>query len=324
MMVESYAKKLCQAASENENIAVIDCDLSKSFRSKEFSRLYPERYFNVGIAEQNAFSIAAGLASLDYGYIPFVHTFAMFASMRACDQISNSICYTNMNVKIISQKIGFGDSEGGATHQSIEDIGIMSAIPNLSILSPCDDYEAEEAVEIALNIKGPCYIRLSNKSSELGIHKMEYGKGRILIEGEDLFIFASSDILNECMLACKILNSMGYKVGLAAFSTLKPLDTELIQSCAKKAKLIMTVEVQNVLTGLGSQVCRILSGQYPVPVKTIGIENQFTESGTFNGLLSKYGLDPDGIVNKAVLFMKSRVSEKQIKFLISTKYNLKE
>lgn len=311
MMIVSYAKTICQAASGNENIVVIDCDLSKSFHTQEFSKLFPERYFNVGIAEQNAFSIAAGLASLNYDYIPFVHTFATFASMRACDQICNSICYTNMNVKIISQKIGFGDSEGGATHQSIEDIGIMSAIPNLTIFSPCDDYEVVEAVEIALNIKGPCYIRLSNINSELGEHKMQYGKGRILIEGKDLFIFASSDILNECIIACNTLNLMGYKVGLAAFSTLKPLDIELIQSCAKKANLLMTVEVQNVLTGLGSQVCRILSEQCLVPVKIVGIEDQFTESGTFRGLLHKYGLDAESIINKAIIFIKNRTFVEQ-------------
>lgn len=305
-LIEDYADELLKIAYENEKIAVVDCDLSKSFKTADFKSMFAKRHFNVGIAEQNAFGVAAGLASV--GFIPFVHTFSVFASMRACEQIRSFICYPNQNVKIVGLNAGFSDSYGGATHQAVEDIGILSSIPNMTIISPCDGEETRKALREAVNYKGPVYIRIpKRKLPHICNWDFKIGSGNIIKHGRDITIIGMGEQTHQCIQAAKILEEHGFSTQVVNMSTIKPIDKELIIESARKTKGIVVAETHNVINGLGSKVCSIVCDKLPTQVKIVGIKDTFTESGEYQELQNKYKVTVDDIVNASLEILKSEI-----------------
>lgn len=305
-LIEDYSDELLKIAYQNEKIAVVDCDLSKSFKTADFKEKFPKRHFNVGIAEQNAFGVAAGLASV--GFIPFVHTFSVFASMRACEQIRSFICYPNQNVKIIGLNAGFSDCYGGATHQAVEDIGILSSIPNMTIISPCDGEETRKALREAINYRGPVYIRIPKRNLPyICDWDFKIGSGNIVKHGRDITIIGMGEQTYQCMQAAKILEKYGYSTQVVNMSTIKPIDEELIQECAMKTKGIVVAETHNVINGLGSKICSVVCNKFPSRVKIVGIKDTFTESGEYEQLQNKYNVTVDDIVSASLEILKSEI-----------------
>ncbi|MDP4145982.1 MAG: transketolase C-terminal domain-containing protein [Bacillota bacterium] len=300
---EEYGKKLCELGQNNPNVVVVDCDLGQACSTSSFKNAIPDRYINVGIAEQNAFGVAAGLA--ESGFIPVVHTFAVFAALRASEQIRNSIALPKMNVKIIGARAGITNALLGATHHSIEDIAVMSAIPNMVVLAPYDCCEIGEAIEEAVNYKGPVYIRLDRiKSMRVNCGKTVIGKSHLIKDGSDLTLIGVGDQVINCIEASKTLADLGYSIRVVNLSTIKPIDREIIYDSANKTKGIITVESHNVIGGAGSEICRIVAEKNPTIVKTIGIKDCFTETGDYDDLLKEYNIDKDTIVSEALAILK--------------------
>jgi transketolase len=294
---EAYGKALVKLGQENKDIVVLDADLSKSTKTADFAKLYPERFINAGIAEQNLLGMSAGIAR--YGKIPFASTFAVFATGRAFEIIRNSICYPNANVKIAATHAGITVGEDGGSHQSIEDIALMNSLPNMSILVPADAKETDEIIRYAAKHKGPVYIRLGRLNSEDIFddnYKFEYGKGVCLHEGNDCTIVSTGLMTFTAMKACEILKAEGINVRLIHMPTIKPIDKELIITAAKETKAIVTAEEHSIIGGLGSAVCEVVSEECPVVVKKVGVKDSFGESGTPAELLKKYGLTANDIV----------------------------
>lgn len=296
---ESYGNILMELGEENRNIVVLDADLSKSTKTAGFAKKFPERFINAGIAEQNLMGMAAGLATT--GKIPFASTFAVFATGRAFEVIRNSICYPNLNVKIAATHAGITVGEDGGSHQSIEDIAIMRALPNMSILVPADDTETRQAVRAAANMEGPVYLRLGR----LGVpnifdtsYKFSFGKGNLLKEGRNITIIGTGLMTEKCLQAAKLLEKEGVSARVINISTIKPLDEEIIIQAAKDTKRIITVEEHSVIGGLGSAVCDVVAAYCPVQVVKIGIDDIFGESGKPEDLLLKYGLTVENIYRK--------------------------
>ncbi|HCW54463.1 MAG TPA: transketolase [Clostridium sp.] len=298
---EAYGKALVKLSNINENVVVLDADLSKSTKTAEFKAVAPERFINMGIAEANMMGVAAGLSTC--GKIPFVSTFAMFAAGRAFEQIRNSICYPNLNVKVCATHAGLTVGEDGATHQSIEDISLMRSIPGMTVINPCDAVETEAAILAIADYNGPCYVRLGrlavNVINDEKNYKFEIGKGITLSEGNDVTIVATGMMVELALQAKEELAKDGINARVINIHTIKPIDRELLIKAAKETGAIVTAEEHSIIGGLGSAVSEVVSEECPVPVLKVGIQDTFGESGKPNELLEKYGLTVQSIVEKA-------------------------
>lgn len=296
---ESFGHKLVELGASNPNIVVLDSDLSCSTQTKFFAKEFPDRFFNMGIAEQNMIATAAGLSLT--GKIAFAATFAVFATGRTYDQIRTSVCYQNANVKIIGTHGGITVGEDGATHQALEDVSLMRGLPNMTVIVPADCKECEQAVEFAANLEGPVYIRLSRNNLP-AIYPEDYEfnpyKAVVLKEGADITIIANGDILSEVIEAANILESRNINAELISMPVVKPLDTETIINSARKTGKVFTVENHSIIGGLGSAVAETLSEACPTLVHRIGMNDIFGQSGKPSELLNHYGLNAESIVNR--------------------------
>ncbi|MDU1412154.1 MAG: transketolase family protein [Clostridium sp.] len=295
---EAYGKALATLGAENENVVVLDADLSKSTKTADFKKACPDRFINMGIAEGNMMTVAAGLASC--GKIPFASTFAIFATGRAFEQIRNSICYPKLNVKICATHAGITVGEDGASHQSIEDISLMRTLPNMTVINPSDAIETEAAIKAVMDYNGPCYIRLGRSGvsviNDNDDYKFEIGKGCVLREGKDATIIATGIMVEAALEAYNILAEEGIRVRVINMHTIKPIDEELIIKAARETKLIVTAEEHSVIGGLGSAVAEVVTSNSPVTVLRVGIKDVFGESGKPSELLKAYGLTAEEIV----------------------------
>jgi len=302
---ESYGNALKELAEEFPQLVVLDADLAEATKTGIFKKAYPDRHIDCGIAECNMVGVAAGLATV--GKIPFVSSFAMFAAGRAFEQVRNSVGYPHLNVKIGATHAGITVGEDGATHQCNEDLALMRTIPGMVVMCPSDDIEAKAAVRAALEYEGPVYIRFGRAAvpvfNDHPDYKFEIGKGSVVREGKDVTIVATGICVDSAIGAAEKLAAEGIDAEVINICTIKPLDEELILSSAKKTGKVVTVEEHSVIGGLGSAVCDCLSENYPVPVKKIGMQDVFGESGSAGALVQKYGLDADGVYASVKAFL---------------------
>ncbi|HOH70253.1 MAG TPA: transketolase family protein, partial [Sedimentibacter sp.] len=295
---EAYGDALKKLAA-NPDIVVLDADLSGSTKTSEFKKISPERFFNVGIAEQNLIGTAAGLSLA--GKIPFASSFAMFAAGRAFEIVRNTVAYPALNVKIAATHAGLTVGEDGGSHQAIEDISLMRSIPGMTVISPADGREAEQAVLRAAEYVGPVYIRLGRMAVEDvydDSYVFEWGKGVLLREGKDAAIIATGLMVQEALKAHDILKEEGIDARVINIHTIKPLDKDIVISAAKETKAVVTAEEHSIIGGLGSAVIEALSDEYPVLVKRVGILDTFGESGKPKDLIEKYKLTAEEIVKQ--------------------------
>ena len=303
---ESYGNALVELGAEHDNLIVLDADLAAATKTGVFKKAYPDRHIDCGIAECNMMGIAAGLSTT--GIVPFASTFAMFAAGRAFEQIRNSIGYPHLNVKIGATHAGISVGEDGATHQCNEDIALMRTIPGMVILNPADDVEAKACVKAAYEYNGPVYLRFGRLAvpviNDRPDYKFELGKGVVLREGKDVTIVATGLCVSSALEAAEKLAADGIDAKIINIHTIKPLDEELIVAAAKETGKVVTVEEHSVIGGLGSAVCDALAETCPVPVKKIGVQDVFGESGPAAALLAKYKLDGEGVYEQVKEFCK--------------------
>jgi len=296
---KAFGKALTELGEQYDNIVVMDADLACSTQTKMFADKFPNRFFNSGIAEQDMIATAAGLAS--EGKIPFVSSFAMFATGRTYDQIRNAVCYSDLNVKIVGTHGGITVGEDGATHQALEDIAIMREIPHMTVIVPADCKECEEVIKYAAFHKGPMYIRISRCNvPDVFDDKYHFNLHKALIveEGEDITLFTNGETLSEAILASQELKKEGISVRVVNVPVIKPLDIKTVIDCAKTSKFVITVENHSTIGGLGSAVCETLSGHYPTKVYRIGIHDEFGQSGKSDQLVEYYGLDSKSLAKR--------------------------
>ncbi|HLR34751.1 MAG TPA: transketolase family protein [Tissierellales bacterium] len=297
---DAYGSALMDLGHENKDIVVLDADLSGSTKTGIFAKEFPDRFFNVGIAEQNLMGTAAGLAAV--GKIPFTSTFAVFATGRAYEIIRNSICYPNLNVKIAATHAGLTVGEDGATHQALEDLSLMRSLPNMTVLNPADAEETKQAIKASAEHIGPVYIRLGRSGVPTLFdedYKFEIGKGVELVDGTDITIIATGIMVGEALKAANELNKEGISARIINISTIKPIDKDIIIKAAKETKGIITAEEHNIIGGLGSAVAEVVVENAPTKMKRIGTMDVFGESGTGTELLRKYNLTYETIVKEA-------------------------
>lgn len=297
---DAYGEALKELGGLNKDIVVLDADLSGSTKTVTFKKEFPERFFNVGIAEQNLIGTAAGLAAT--GKIPFASSFAMFATGRAFEIIRNSVCYPNLNVKIAATHAGLMVGEDGATHQALEDISIMRSLPNMVVLSPADGVEAKQCIYKAAEHNGPVYIRLGRSKVPVIFdenYKFEIGKGVELKKGKDVTIIATGVMVEKALIAAEKLSKENISTRVINMSTIKPIDKDIIIKAANETKGIVTVEEHNIIGGLGSAVSEVVVENAPTYVEKIGTMDTFGESGNGNELLEKYGLSVENIIKKS-------------------------
>ena len=303
---ESYGNALVELGAEHDNLIVLDADLAAATKTGVFKKAYPDRHIDCGIAECNMMGIAAGLSTT--GIVPFASTFAMFAAGRAFEQVRNSIGYPHLNVKIGATHAGISVGEDGATHQCNEDIALMRTIPGMVILNPADDVEAKACVKAAYEYNGPVYLRFGCLAvpviNDRPDYKFELGKGVVLREGKDVTIVATGLCVSSALEAAEKLAADGIDAKIINIHTIKPLDEELIVAAAKETGKVVTVEEHSVIGGLGSAVCDALAETCPVPVKKIGVQDVFGESGPAAALLAKYKLDGEGVYEQVKEFCK--------------------
>lgn len=295
----AYGETLAQLGERYPNLVVLDADLSGSTMSKKFADRYPNRFFNLGIAEANMTGVAAGLATC--GKVVFTNTFAMFATGRAFEQVRNSVAYPRLNVKIVGSHGGLSVGEDGATHQCIEDFALMRAIPGMVVLCPCDGNEMRQAVRALMEYDGPAYLRLGRLvvdsiTDQLSGYRFEIGKGITLRGGRDVTIVATGMMVQMAMEAAQTLAGEGIDARVLDFHTLKPIDTELLVRAARETGALVTTEEHTVIGGLGEAVCSCLVETCPVPVVRHGVNDEFGRSGAAKQVLEAYGLTPAGIV----------------------------
>lgn len=298
---QGYGEKLAELGRKNKNIVVLDADLSGATRTSIFAKENPERFFNIGIAEQDMMGTAAGLAT--FGKIPFVSTFAMFGSGRAYDQIRNSICYPKLNVKICVTHSGITVGEDGATHQMIEDIGLMRGLPNMKVMCTSDDTQTRWAVEEILNQEGPVYLRLCRLNTPIIYdkdEKFEFGKAKQIGEGIDATIFATGVVVSEAIKAQEILKEKGIDIRVIDMHTIKPIDKDIIIKCAKETKKLISIEDHSVIGGLGTAISEVLIENYPTKLTKLGINDEFGKSGKATDLLKYYGLTAEKIAESVI------------------------
>ena len=302
---ESYGNALAELGKEHDNLVVLDADLAGATKTATFKKAFPDRFYDCGIAESNLMGVAAGLSTT--GLVPFASTFAMFAAGRAFEQVRNSIGYPHLNVKIGATHAGISVGEDGATHQCNEDIALMRTIPGMTIINPSDDVEAKAAVKAAYEMEGPVYLRFGRLAvpviNDGEDYKFEIGKGVTLREGKDVAIIATGLCVNSALEAAKLLEADGVDARVINIHTIKPIDEELIIKAAKEVGKIVTVEEHSIIGGLGGVVCEVLSENAPVPVKRIGVNDVFGESGPAVKLLEKYGLDGKGVYESVKAFL---------------------
>ncbi|MFA7636733.1 MAG: transketolase family protein [Monoglobales bacterium] len=296
---EAYGMALAKFGDKYD-IVVMDSDLSKSTKTDTFKKEFPDRFINCGIAEANMMSTAAGIASC--GKTVFASTFAMFAAGRAFEQVRNAICYPNLNVKIGATHAGISVGEDGATHQSVEDIALMRAIPHMVVISPADAVESIAAVEAAIKHNGPVYLRFGRLAvpviNDEATYKFEIGKGVLLKDGTDVTIIANGLMVPDALTAADLLAEEGINARVINIHTIKPIDEDIIVKAAKETGAIVTAEEHNIIGGLGSAVAEVLSEKCPTPMARVGINDQFGKSGKPAQLLKDYGLTPENIVAK--------------------------
>lgn len=305
---DSYGKTLVELGKEHEELVVLDADLAGATKTAMFQKVFPERHFNCGIAEANMTGVAAGLATC--GKIPFMSSFAMFATGRNYEQIRNAIGYPQLNVKIGASHAGISVGEDGASHQCIEDLALMRQIPGMVVINPADDVEAKAAVRAAFEYVGPVYLRFGRLAvpvlNDENNYKFELGKGIVLKEGTDVTIFATGLEVYETVQAAKLLEADGISAEVINIHTIKPLDKDLVIASATKTGKVVTVEEHSIIGGLGSAVCECLSENAPTKVLRIGVEDVFGESGPALELIKKYGLDAESIYNKVKAYVNAK------------------
>ena len=297
----AYGKALCEFGS-NPDIVALDADLSSCTMSIDFAEKYPERFYNIGIAEANMIDMAAGFATT--GKIPFCHSFAMFTAGRGYDLIRNSIAYPHLNVKVVGSHAGLTVGEDGATHQCIEDVSLMRTIPDMTVVIPCDAKETREAVKAMIAYNGPCYLRTSRLAGDeitdsIKGYQFELGKGAVLKEGWDITIAAYGLMVQKALEAAKELEKEGISAKVIDMHTMKPFDKELIIASLRKTGAIVTAEEHNVIGGLGSAVAEVIAENILVPLERVGVEDCFGRSGPAEALLDFYGLTVKNIMIKA-------------------------
>ncbi len=296
---EAYGKALAELIKENERVVVLDADLTKSTKTSEAKKACPERHFNMGIAEGNMMSVAAGLAAS--GQIVYASSFAMFAAGRAYEQIRNSIGYPHLNVKICATHAGITVGEDGASHQAIEDLALMRVIPGMKVFQPCDAKETREMIKAIAEVEGPCYVRLGRSGVDDvndENYQFELGKGVVLHEGKDVAIIATGMMVQEALKAKEELKEAGIEPTIVNIHTIKPIDEELIEKLAKTHKVLITCEEHSVIGGLGGAVAEVTARRCPARIEMIGVQDTFGESGTPQALLEKYGLNAKAIAKK--------------------------
>jgi len=295
---DAYGETLVEMGKLNPDLVVLDADISKSTKTKYFSEAFPERFFQMGIAEQNEFAVASGMALS--GKLPFASTYAVFASMKACEQIRTYICYPNLNVKIVATHGGLTPGNDGVTHQGIEDLGIMRSIPNMKIVVPADAHATRKLIKAVAEIDGPVYVRLARDPLPL-IYKKDrefiIGKAIELISGKDATIIAIGDMVSWSLKAAEELKKESISVGVIDMHTLKPLDKKKVIEAARKTGALVSVEDHNIYGGLGSAIAEVVAEECLVSFKRVGIPDVFGESGKYQLLLEKYGLGIRNIIN---------------------------
>jgi transketolase len=296
---DAYGEALLRLGELDPRVVALDADLSSSTRSARFAARFPERYFEMGIAEQNLYGVAAGLAA--GGKIPFASTFAVFATERAFNQIRQSIAYPNLNVKIVTSHGGFTASGDGGSHQSLIDVGLMRCLPNMTVIVPADAVQAEQAVLAAAEHTGPVYLRMG-KSEVPGIFEagspFRIGEALLLRPGRDVTVLVAGTLLGQALRAAEELEREGTSVELLCVPTVKPLDRERIADSARKTGAVVTVEEHSVIGGLGSAVAELLAADRPVPMAFVGVNDVFGESGSEEELYARHGLTAQGIAAK--------------------------
>jgi len=294
---DAYGEALKELGAINPNIVVLDADLTKSTKTSVFAKAFPERFFNMGIAEQNLIGTAAGLAAA--GKIPFASSFAIFATGRAYEQIRNSVAYPKLNVKIAATHAGLTVGEDGASHQALEDIALMRAIPNMTVIVPADAEETRQAVNLAAEMNGPVYLRLGRPGVPVLFdenYKFAVGKAVTVAEGTKATVIATGIMVGIALEAAEMLRGEGIDVRVLNMATIKPIDREAIITAAKETGAIVTAEEHNVIGGLGSAVAEVIGESCPVPLMRVGVQDTFGESGKPDALLEKYGLTAGNIV----------------------------
>ncbi|OGE33094.1 transketolase [Candidatus Daviesbacteria bacterium RIFCSPHIGHO2_02_FULL_36_13] len=302
-----FGEGLVLAAEADENVVGLCADLTESTRMLDFAKKFPERFFQIGVAEQNLVTVGAGLAK--EGKVPFTSSYATFSPGRNWEQIRTTICYNDVPVKIIGSHAGISVGPDGATHQALEDLAIMRALPNMVVICPTDSIEAKKATQAIARLNKPCYLRLSREKVPLITTEQtpfEIGKAQIFHEGSDVAIIATGEMVHKALLAAKELKMHKISVRVINCHTIKPIDKDTILKAAEECGAIVTVEEHQINGGLGGAVAEVISQNFPVPVKIIGMEDTFGESGPPAELLKKYGLTTDAIIKAvtAVLRMK--------------------
>ena len=297
----AYGKALAELGGQYPDLVVLDADLSGSTQSQYFAKAYPERFYNMGIAEANMTGVAAGLAAC--GKKPFTNPFAMFATGRAYEQVRNSVAYPRLNVKIVGSHGGLSVGEDGATHQCIEDYALMRTIPNMMVVSPCDGPEMRLAVKALLEYDGPAYMRLGrlavdSVTDEIPGYTFQLGKGSLLREGTDVTVIATGMMVQMACAAAQMLAEEGVSVRVIDMHTIKPLDGEIVLKAAQETGCIVTSEEHSIVNGLGSAVAEFVAEHCPVPVVRHGVNDEFGRSGAAKAVLEAYGLTAEGIVEK--------------------------
>lgn len=301
---DALGAEVLRLGKEHEEVYVIDCDVAKSCRTLEFAQTLPQQHINVGISEQNAVGIAAGLATA--GKVPFVVTYAVFGSMRACEQLRQEACYPNLNVKLLCSHGGLTPANDGASHQCIEDMGVLRTIPNMTVIMPADYASARKLIAAAYAYPGPVYMRFTRDAVPCIYgedEEFEIGRARLLRAGEDVTIFANGDTVSIALEAAERLAKEGIQAELYDMHTIKPLDTAAVQAAIKKNGKIITVEDHNILNGLGSAVCEVVAEAGSGKVVRIGVQDRFGESAPYEELLRMNGITAEAICEKARLLL---------------------
>ena len=296
-----YGEMLVELAEKYPELVVLDADLSSATMTKSFAKAYPDRFLDMGIAEANMIGVAAGLSTC--GKKPFANSFAMFTAGRAYEQVRNSVAYPHLNVKCVGSHGGLSVGEDGATHQCLEDLALMSAIPGMTVVNPCDGNEMRQAVLALIEYKGPAYLRLGRMAVEtvtdaIPGYKFELGKAAMLRDGKDVTIAATGLMVQRALAAAELLSGEGVSARVLDFHTIKPLDGEALLAAAKETGYIVTTEEHSIMGGLGSAVAGFIGEHCPVPVVRHGVNDEFGRSGKAEQVLEAYGLTPAGIATK--------------------------
>lgn len=296
---DSYGEALVELGRENEKVVVLDADVSTATKTIKFAKEFPERFFDIGIAEADMIGTSAGMATC--GKIPYASTFAVFATGRTYDQIRSSVCYPNLNVKICATHAGVTVGADGATHQMLEDFSLMRVLPNMKVFCPSDDVQTKWIIKEISKIEGPCYVRLCRLATPeiyKDNEKFEIGKMIQLGEGTSATIFATGVTVSEAIKAQKVLKENGINVRVIDVHTIKPLDEEMILKCAKETKRLISIEDHSVLGGMGSSIAEVLTEKYPTTLERMGVNDKFGKSGTAEELLNYFGIDAKAIIAK--------------------------